>query len=111
MHAPLHPPVRYNIGGSALSPEDAERFRTGGAVPCCCDAEGKYDGSIDEAQTNYLLRARWVLRGCRVLLLQRVQGLESHAAHKHHVDKKESEESASSRVNHLPTQESNTPNP
>lgn len=34
------------------------RFRTGGAVPCCCDPDGGFDASRDEAQTSYLLRAR-----------------------------------------------------
>ncbi|GBF92866.1 hypothetical protein Rsub_05485 [Raphidocelis subcapitata] len=50
--------VRYNIGGTAKDPHDAHRFRTGGAVPCCSDPEGGYDGALDEAQTSYLLRAR-----------------------------------------------------
>lgn len=50
--------VRYNIGGTATDAEDLDRFRTGGAVPCCCGPDGGYDGSLDEAQTSYLLRAR-----------------------------------------------------
>jgi hypothetical protein len=70
MHSPRHalppPPciASYNIGGSAVHPEDFDRFRTGGAVPCCSDPNGKYDGSLDEAQTAYLLRARWAGGWC-----------------------------------------------
>jgi hypothetical protein len=50
--------VRYNIGGTATDAADLDRFRTGGAVPCCCAPDGTYDGAVDAAQTAYLLRAR-----------------------------------------------------
>lgn len=54
--------VRYNIGGANTSPDapDQDRFRAGGAVPCCCPADdpGRFDGATDEAQTAFLLKAR-----------------------------------------------------
>jgi hypothetical protein len=41
-----------------VNAQDLEKFRTGGAVPCCSDKAGGYDGSLDEGQTAYLLKAR-----------------------------------------------------